>query len=131
MGSTLTVFTNFVIMSSLTLPKTKRLGADIGSVFVSCIGQADDTVFVSKCLTKLSGLLQLAVEYCKNYHVVLVPEKTKLLAFYPSGLRSKLDLQRILNPLYLNSHKINFSTFAEHVGVPHSAEGNMLHVRVR
>ena len=56
-------------------------------VVVSSIGQADDTALVSNCLHKLSSLLILAVEYCENYHVELVADKTKLLAYSPSGYK--------------------------------------------
>ena len=47
------------------------LGVNMGEVVVSSIGQADDTALVSNCLLKLAGLLQLAVEYCQDYHVEL------------------------------------------------------------
>ena len=68
----------------LSTAQKSGLGLDLGSVQVSAIGQADDTVLVSDCLFKLFGLLHLAVEYCQQYHVELVPEKTKLLAFAPA-----------------------------------------------
>ena len=50
---------------------------------------------MSNCLTKLFELLHLAVEYCKNYHVELVPEKTILLAFHPSGKNLGLYIQEV------------------------------------
>ena len=103
----------------------------MGAVIVSSIGQADDTALVSNCLTKLCGLLHLAVQYCKNYHVELVPEKTKLLAFHPSGKNYGLYIQELLNPLQLDGHRINFSSSAEHVGILRSIEGNMPHVLSR
>ena len=101
------------------------LGVNLGSVVVSAIGQADDTALISDCLIKLYGLLYLAVEYCKKYHVQLVPEKTKLLAFAPNPQSSMLDLQKLSNPLILDGHKIEFSSSAEHVGILRSTEGNM------
>ena len=115
----------------LSTAQESGLGVEMGEVVVSSIGQADDTALVSNCLLKLAGLLQLAVEYCQKYHVELVPEKTKLLAFSPTGQKSTLHLQKLLNPLSLNGHRISFSTLAEHVGVLRSVEGNMPSVMAR
>ena len=70
----------------LSTAQKSELGVDLGSVVVSSIGQADDTALVSDCLIKLYGLLHLATNYCQKYHVQLVAEKTKLLAFTPSSL---------------------------------------------
>ena len=95
---------------------------------VSFIGQADDTGLVSDCLVKLFCLLYLAIQYCEKYHVELVPEKTKLLAFAPKSQSNMLHVQKILNPLSLNGHKIDFVTSAEHVGILRSIEGNMPNV---
>ena len=50
----------------LTTAQKSSLGVHMGDVVVSSIGQADDTALVSNCLLKLSGLLQLAVEYCQK-----------------------------------------------------------------
>ena len=99
------------------------LGLSMGSVTVSSIGQADDTVLVSDCLIKLYGLLHLAVQYCEQYHVELVPEKTKLLAFSPSSQALPLYIQKLTNPLFLNGLKIDFTSSAEHVGILRSIEG--------
>ena len=115
----------------LQTAQLSQLGVVMGSVIVSSIGQADDTALVSNCLTKLCGLLHLAVQYCKNYHVELVPEKTKLLAFHPSGKNHGLYIQELLNPLKLGGHRINFTSSAEHVGILRSIEGNMPHVMSR
>ena len=91
---------------------------------VSSIGQADDTALVSDDLVKLLGLLHLAVEYCQQYHVELVPEKTKLLAYAPSSGSKLLDIQKLSNPLNMNGHRIDFSFSAEHVGILRSTNGN-------
>ena len=115
----------------LKTAQMSRLGVDMGAVVVSSVGQADDTALVSNCLTKLAGLLHLAVEYCKNYHVELVAEKTKLLAYHPSGHTQGLYIQEVLNPLILGGFRINFSISAEHVGVLRSVGGNMPHVMSR
>ena len=115
----------------LQTAQLSQLGVVMGAVIVSSIGQADDTALVSNCLTKLCGLLHLAVQYCKNYHVELVPEKTKRLAFHPSGKDHGLYIQELLNPRQLDGHRINFSSSAEHVGILRSIEGNMPHVLSR
>jgi hypothetical protein len=107
----------------LSTAQNSGLGLAMGDVMVSAVGQADDTALLSDCLIKLYGLLYLAVEYCKQYHVELVPEKTKLLAFAPKGQSSCVEIQKISNPLSLNGHKIDFSSTAEHVGILRSIEG--------
>ena len=102
----------------LNTAQRSQLGVDMDGVVVSSIGQADDTAQVANCLTKLAGLLHLAEEYCQSYHVELVPEKTKLLAFHPRGNNHGVYyIQELLNPLTLNGHRIGFSNSAEHVGV--------------
>ena len=116
----------------LTVAQNSALGVSLGGdTVISSIGQADDTALVSNCLLKLAGLLRLTVEYCKKYHVELVPEKTKLLAFSPSGHRSTLHLEQILHPISLNNHQLTFSSHAEHVGVVRDIDGNMPHVMAR
>ena len=97
----------------------------MNGIIVSSIGQADDTVLLSDCLVKLYGLLHLAVQYCQQYHVELVPEKTKLLAFAPSTESSLLDIQKLYNPLKLGNLDIGFSNSGEHVRILRSTEGNM------
>ena len=67
--------------NQLSTAQQSGLGVNIGSGIISAIGQADDTVLLSHSLHQLSGLLHLTVEHCHNYHVELVPEKTKLLVF--------------------------------------------------
>ena len=55
------------------------LGLNIGNICVSSIGLADDSCLASNCIFKLQNLLQLTIDYCRKYHVELVPEKKKLL----------------------------------------------------
>ena len=109
----------------LSTAQRSGLGVNLGSVTVSSIGQADDTALLSDCLIKLYCLLYLAVQYCQQYHVELVPEKTKLLAFAPKSQSTLVDIQKISNPLSLDGHKISFSSSAEHVGILRSIDGNM------
>ena len=116
----------------LSTAQKSGLGLNIGSVVVSAIGQADDTVLISDCLTKLYGLLYLAVEYCSKYHVELVPEKTKLLAFTPKSQAKLVEIQKICNPLSIDYLKIDFSPSAEHVGILRSDDGsNMPNILTR
>ena len=55
---------------------------------VSSIGQADDVVLLSNDVMLLNNLLQLTLDYCSSHHVILAPEKTKLMVF--SSTRQKL-----------------------------------------
>ena len=109
----------------LSTAQMSSLGVDLVSNVVSAIGLADDTVLLSDSLSKLSGLLHLTVEYCKQYHVELVPEKTKLLSFFPNNQELQVYIQKLTNPLSLSGHEIGFSSSAEHVGIIRSVEGNM------
>ena len=120
--------------NQLTTAQLSGLGADCTAATVSAIGQADDTVLVSDCIVKLSGLVHLATEYCAAYHVTLVPEKTKLLAYTPAGKSAGLSLKitEIINPISIAGLKIQFSDSAEHVGVLRTPkEGNMPHIIAR
>ena len=113
----------------LSTAQESGLGFDLGSVIVSSIGQADDTVLISDCLIKLYGLLHLAIQYCQQYFVELVPEKTKLLAYVPKSLSHSVEIQKLANPLSLDGHKISFSSHAEHVGILRSCDGgNMANI---
>ena len=109
----------------LSTAQQSGLGADLGSAVVSAIGQADDTVLQSHSLHQLHGLLHLTVEYCQKYHVELVPEKTKLLAFFPKHLKLDTYLQNLTNTLNLDGIEIDISSSAEHVGIIRSPDGNM------
>jgi hypothetical protein len=111
--------------AQLSTAQLSGLGVDIGSTVISAIGLADDTALLSDSLSKLAGLLHLTVEYCQQFHVELVPDKTKLLSFVPSNQTLQVDLQKLLNPLSLNGHEIDFSSSGEHVGILRSIDGNM------
>ena len=49
-------------------------------------------------------ILHLTVEYCRQFHVELVPEKKKLLAFTPSNEDLQVYLQKLVNHLSLSWH---------------------------
>ena len=76
-------------------------------------------------------VLQLAMEYAEDYHVEMVPEKTKLISFTPKGLENYVYYQRITSPISVAGQKISFSNDAEHVGIVRSSSGNMPNVLAR
>ena len=78
--------------TQLNTAQHSGLGVDIGSSILSAIGFVDDTSLVSDSLSKLAGLLHLTKEYCRQYHVELVPDKTKLLVFVPAKQENDVHL---------------------------------------
>ena len=108
----------------LNVAQDSKLGVDLGSAIVSCIGQADDSVLLANDIHSLQNLLLLTLEYCEKYSVTLVPEKTKLLAFCPSGSELLVDYAKIISPVNINGSYIPFSDSAEHVGIVRSIHGN-------
>ena len=63
--------------------------------------------------------------------MTLVPEKTKLLAFYPPGCELEVDYAKITSPINSNGTFIPFSDSAEHVGILRSIHGNMPNILAR
>ena len=109
----------------LSTAQESLLGLKMNDIFVSSVGQADDTCLVSDCIFKMQLLLQLTEEYCAKYHVELVPDKTKLLCFSPPGLESSVAYWKAVSPVTLGQQKIAFSTEADHVGIVRSVHGNL------
>ena len=100
-------------------------GVHIGNdVVISGIGQADDIALVSNNIFNLYNILHLTIVYCKQYHVELCHDKTKLLYFPASSTHPDV----IYNPIKVNNQQINFSKQAEHVGVVRSPSGNLPHL---
>ena len=115
--------------NQLNTAQYSRLGVNCEDEVISAIGQADDTVLLSDCIFKLLGLVHLTEEYCAAYHVELVPEKTKLLGFSPSGKDHSVFFSEIVNPISIQGSRIDFDSSAEHVGVTRTPKnGNMTHV---
>ena len=110
--------------SQLKVAQESKLGVDMGSMVASCIGQADDTALIANNIHDLQNLLLLTQEYCQKYSVTLVPEKTKLLAFTPTGCEILTDYAKIISPISINGAFIPFSDSAEHVGIVRSIHGN-------
>ena len=118
--------------NQLSAAQLSQLGVDCGADIVSSIGLADDTALVSDSIHKLANLVYLTEQYCSSYHVTLVPEKTKLLAFIPPCDQHSALYSKLINPITLAGRPINFCDSAEHVGILRTVEGgNMPHIMSR
>ena len=115
--------------NQLSTAQLSQLGISCGPVVVSSVGQADDTIILSDCIYKLSCLVNLAEEYCSNFHVTLVPEKTKLVVFSSASHTHSVNLAKLVNPISVAGKPISFTDSAEHVGILQSDQaGNMPHI---
>ena len=81
----------------------------IAGVNVASIGQADDVALLSHDITFLRNLLELGTNFCAKYHVILVPEKTKLLGIFEPRHRKIVDYYKSENPIFINNKQIKFS----------------------
>ena len=117
--------------TQIDVAQISKLGVNLGSSVISCIGQADDSGLLANDIHSLNNLLQLTLEYCKEYSVTLVPEKTKLLAFCPPGSELLVEYAKIISPISINGNPIQFSDSAEHVGVVRSIHGNRPNIMAR
>ena len=115
----------------INVAQNSKLGVNLGSNIISIIGQADDSGLLANDIHSLNNLLLLTLEYCKEYSVTLVPEKTKLLAFCPPGSELLVEYAKIISPISINGSFINFSESAEHVGVVRSIHGNRPNILAR
>ena len=115
----------------LSIPTDAGLGVNLEVAEISSIGQADDVVLLSTDITLLNNLLRLTLDYCATHHVILAPEKTKLMAF--SSFRQKLsvDYQKAISPININNADIEFVNDTEHVGIVRSVHGNLPHIQQR
>ena len=103
--------------SQFKVAQQSSLGVPMGSNIISCVGQADDSALMANTIYNLQNLLLLTLEYCKKYSVTLVPSKTKLLAFCPSGSEQEVQYAKIISPISIDGTPIPFSDSAEHVGI--------------
>ena len=117
--------------NQINVAQNSMLGVNLGSNTISIIGQADDSALVANDIHSLNNLLLLTLEYCEEYSVTLVPEKTKLLAFCPPGSELLVEYAKIISPVAINGISINFSESAEHVGVVRSIHGNRPNILAR
>ena len=115
----------------LKVAQQSMLGVNIGSMVISSVGLADDTGLLANGIHDLHNLLTLTLQYCEEYSVTLVPEKTKLLAFYPPGCELEAEYAKIISPVNINGTYIPFSDSAEHVGILRSVHGNRPNILAR
>ena len=78
------------------------LGIDLHGLDIAAIGQADDCVLVSDDLLCLKNLLELSLDYCNKYHVLLAPDKTKLVAFSTPKHRSDINYLELTNNMHIS-----------------------------
>ena len=115
----------------LETAQSSRLGVDLKSGVISAIGQADDVVLVSNSLDSLRLLLNLTKLYCDKYRVLLVPSKTRLLAFTTRKTKHLSDIAKLSNMIEINGHGVQFEEEVEHVGITRSTSGNLPHIMNR
>ena len=116
----------------LILTQSSKLGLHMGDVHVASVGQADDVALLSDSIHKLQCILHMAMEYAADYHVEMVPEKTKLLCYTPRGRKWESYYWKLTSPISMAGKKIEFSDEAEHVGILRSTlAGNMASILAR
>ena len=116
----------------LTITQDSQLGLHMGDVHVASVGQADDVAFLSPSIHQLHCVLQLAMQYAAEYHVEMVPEKTKLLCYTPRGQDMSTYYWREASQMSMGGKKIEFSEEAEHVGIVRCTKsGNMVNLLAR
>ena len=117
-----TLGVNMCFCNAATVTPTHRCEC----AHVASIGQADDVALVSNDPHRLQGLVQLAVNYAADYHITMVPEKTKLLCFTPAGQELETKYWDMVRPVTIDGMKIPFSKEADHVGILRCTQsGNM------
>ena len=67
----------------LDLAQRSGLGIRMHDITVSGIGQADDTVLISKNIHSLSFLLKLSLDFSEKFQGEISAEKTRLQVFWP------------------------------------------------
>ena len=116
----------------LILTQNSNLGLQMGEVHVASVGQADDVALLSDDPHRLQCLLHLAMEYAAEYHVEMVPEKTKLLCYTPRGQKYQTYYLKVASPISMLGETVSFSEDAEHVGILRSTSaGNMANILSR
>ena len=115
----------------LDVAQDSELGVDLGGsdhVVVSAIGQADDVVLVSNDIFALQNLLQLSLQYCKEHHVSLRADKTKLQVYSNKASFAPAYYAKAISPIIIDGHPVKFDEVVEHVGLLRSTSGNMAHI---
>ena len=112
--------------------KQSGLGVQLApNLNIAAIGQADDTCLLSSSISHLQNLINLTMEYCRKFHVELVPEKTKLIAFQPASHSLSVYYSKLISNVNINGAQIEFTNDAEHVGIQRSNSGNLPHILKR
>ena len=57
----------------LDAAQDSMFGVKMGSMTVSCVGQADDSMLLSNDILQLGCLLHLTTQYCSKYKVDMTP----------------------------------------------------------
>ena len=104
-----------------TTSQLSKLGVRVRDTVISSVVLADDAVIVSNDINDLNNLLHLTIEYCTKYQVLLVPDKTKLLAFCKNEDDHRVRYAKLISPISLYEQKIEFSDKAEHLGIIRSS----------
>ena len=104
------------------------LGITLHDLDVASIGQADDCVLVADNISSYKSILSLTIDYCTKYHVMLAPEKTKLLAFAAPRHKTIVEFSKLTSKFVIKDREIKFSDTAEHVGIVRSSSGNLPHI---
>ena len=100
-----------------SVSQCSNLGVPIKSCNISCISLADDAVLLSNSIIDLNNLLYLTKSYCQKYDVILVPEKTQLLAFHNEKYAAEVEYIKSTSLISLAGKEVPFSSEAEHLGV--------------
>ena len=101
----------------LIITQDSKMGLLMGPIHVASIGQADDVCLLSDDIYRLQCILLLALKYAEEYHVEMVPEKTKLICFTPRGQESQAYYWKVASPISMAGQPVSFSDQAEHVGI--------------
>ena len=124
------IYNNEQAVSSQHSELGVRLGHGVDPV--SCVSLADDAVLVSNNITDLCNLLFITINYCNKYHVKLVPDKTRLLAFSRDQDDQLVKYSKLISNISIDGEKIPFSTTAEHLGIIRSSSsGNIPNISER
>ena len=85
-GSVLSPVLFAVYMDVLTERMKKSLyGCHMGHIFMGAFGFADDIVTLAPTISSLTKLLEVSIEFSKEYNIKFNPEKFQLVAFGYSG----------------------------------------------
>ena len=124
-GDLYTVYNN----EQLDNAQDSGLGVPIHHLDVASIGQADDCVLLANDVFALKSLLTLTLDYCNKYHVMLAPEKTKLVVFSSPKHKTLIEFAKLTTEIKIADTTLQFSDTAEHVGILRSSgAGNLPHI---